>query len=86
MSDTATIEHELGDPPANRDEYCYMASAGGWTGGSNSIHEAIRQAWDLSRNVESTVTVWDYRGDGTDYDPDATPRAIFAVGCAYIGE
>lgn len=86
MSETATIEHEVGDPPTNRDGHRYAATAGGWSCSGDLIYNVIDQAWILSRNVESTVTIWDFSGDGIHFDPNAAPRAIYAVGTAYIGE
>lgn len=84
--ESATIKHELGDPPTNRDGHRYAATAGGWSYSSDNIHDAIENAWRLSRNVESIVTLWDFTGVGITFDPNAKPRAIYAIGTAYIGE
>jgi hypothetical protein len=54
--------------------------------GVDDMHAALRQAHDGANQSQCPAFVWDWRGDGTDYDPAAKPRLVWVVGAFYVGE
>lgn len=54
--------------------------------GADDVRDALKAAHDASYHQQVPAFVWDWRGEGTDYDPGASPRLVWVVGAFYVGD
>lgn len=76
-------------PPPNKGGSKYVVhapAAYNATLPSDDLHDALDAGWSAYKMGEAPALVWDYRGDGADYDPAAEPRIIAVVTVHYLDE